>query len=171
MSRTCDRGQTLAEFALALPVFLLIVLGLFDVGRLVFVYNGLTNAVREGARLAVVNQDKDLIHQRAQDMAFGITIDTDATTMTSFYRQLPNSDDVTQNDPCDPADPAHPMAVGCIAVVQAESTWQAITPVIGNLLGPIDLTARSELAVEFECPNPSVPAYNGPAEDVCPKQP
>lgn len=47
-----DPGQTLVEFALVLPVFLLVVFGLIDVGRLVYTNSTLSQAVREGARLA-----------------------------------------------------------------------------------------------------------------------
>ena len=48
------RGQSLVEFAVVLPIFLLVVCGLFDLGRAVFVYSSLTNAAREGARLLVL---------------------------------------------------------------------------------------------------------------------
>jgi len=170
MNRHSPRGQSLAEFALVLPVFLLILMALFDVGRAVFVYNGLTNAVREGARLAIVNQDKTLIAQRAQDMAFGTGITTSATNLTNFYRALPNSADVESNPACSP------VAVGCIAVVAGDAQWRAITPIIGTLIGPITLHARSELEVELVCPNAAVAAYApAPPPDspgtICPKQP
>ena len=49
-------GQALAEFALVFPIAILILLAVFDVGRAVFAYNGLTNAAREGARLAAVTR-------------------------------------------------------------------------------------------------------------------
>src|SRR6185503_7377339 len=51
-----SRGQALVELALALPVLLLIFMGLFDFGRAVFAYNSLSNAAREGARVAIVDQ-------------------------------------------------------------------------------------------------------------------
>lgn len=163
MRRTPTRGQSLAEFALVLPVFLLILMALFDVGRAVFAYNGLTNAVREGARLAIVNQDKTLVAQRAQEMAFGTAITTTPVNLTRFYRALPNSDDVTSNPVC------NPVAVGCIAVVAGDSQWSAITPIIGNFIGPITIRARSELEVEFVCPNSAFASYS--TSDLCPKQP
>ena len=47
-------GQGLVEFALVLPVFLLIVLALFDSGKGVYSYNTVAQAAREGARLAAV---------------------------------------------------------------------------------------------------------------------
>lgn len=160
------RGQTLAEFALALPVLMLIVLGLFDVGRAVFAYNGLTNAAREGARLAIVNQDRALVLQRAQAMSFGIELSSDAAATTTFWSQVGGSDDVTLNDECGVD---KPIAVGCIAVVQPEAEWEAITPLLGNIVGPITFTARSELPIEFVCPNPTIPDYA--TSDLCPKQP
>jgi Flp pilus assembly protein TadG len=50
--RSGRRGQSLAEFALVLPVFLLILFGLLDLGALVFSDNVMSQAAREGARVA-----------------------------------------------------------------------------------------------------------------------
>jgi len=61
------RGQAMVEFALVIPIFLLIFVALFDLGRAVFAYNTLTNAAREGVRLAIVNQDKPSIIARAKN--------------------------------------------------------------------------------------------------------
>lgn len=59
-SRRKTSGQTLVEFALLLPLFLLIVMALFEIGRFVFYYGVLNNAVREGTRTAIVQSDCDL---------------------------------------------------------------------------------------------------------------
>ena len=48
------RGQALVEFALVLPVFLLVMLALFDTGKGIFSNNTIAQAAREGARLASV---------------------------------------------------------------------------------------------------------------------
>jgi TadE-like protein len=160
------RAQALTEFALVLPIFLLILLGLFDVGRGVFIYNGLTNAAREAARLAIVNQDPTMVEQRAQDMAFGTEITNIASPtkpLVRFFRSQPNANDIEGNPQCSP------VVVGCIAVIVANSTWTPITPIIGNIIGPIDLEAKSELSVELVCPNPAYTAYA--TSDLCPKQP
>ena len=53
--RQSEGGQSLIEFALILPLFLLIVTGLFDVGRAVFQENTLAYAAREGTRYAIVH--------------------------------------------------------------------------------------------------------------------
>lgn len=48
------RGQSLVEFALVAPVFLLMLFGLVDMGRLVHANSALSQAAREGARVAAV---------------------------------------------------------------------------------------------------------------------
>ena len=49
-----DAGQSLAEFAILLPVLMAVVIGIFEFGRAWNVDQVLTNAAREGARLAVI---------------------------------------------------------------------------------------------------------------------
>ncbi len=46
-------GQSLVEFAILLPVFLLIVVVIFDLGRAVYYYSVIFNAAREGALKAL----------------------------------------------------------------------------------------------------------------------
>jgi Flp pilus assembly protein TadG len=43
-------GQALVEFSLALMVFVVILMGIFDLGRAVYMYNGVSEAAREIAR-------------------------------------------------------------------------------------------------------------------------
>ena len=49
--RTSERGAALVEFALALPLLLVVIAGIVDFGFLFQRYEVLTNAAREGARL------------------------------------------------------------------------------------------------------------------------
>lgn len=49
-----DRGQSLVEFALTLPMLLVVMLMITEFGRALFQYNVLVQATREGARTAVV---------------------------------------------------------------------------------------------------------------------
>ena len=51
-SKVKSRGQTLVEMTLMLPIILIFVGGLTDVGLAFFVGTSMENAVREGARLA-----------------------------------------------------------------------------------------------------------------------
>jgi hypothetical protein len=50
-----SRGQGIAEFGLVLPVFMLMVMGILDVGRVVWATDALSHAAREGARYASVH--------------------------------------------------------------------------------------------------------------------
>jgi len=52
--RKSERGAELVEFALMLPILLLIFAGLWDFGRAYRTYQAITNAAREGVRLGVV---------------------------------------------------------------------------------------------------------------------
>lgn len=54
-------GQSLIEFALILPVFLTIVLGMFDAARAVWQVNTLAYAAREGSRYAIVHGSTSLL--------------------------------------------------------------------------------------------------------------
>lgn len=51
-----DRGATAAEFAMVLPLLLLFLLGILDVGRLMWEYNRAEKATQMGARYAVVTE-------------------------------------------------------------------------------------------------------------------
>ena len=50
-----QRGQGLVEFALVLPIFTAVLLGMIEVGRVVWANNAVANAAREGARYATVH--------------------------------------------------------------------------------------------------------------------
>jgi Flp pilus assembly protein TadG len=59
--RRCgSRGQALAEFALVVPIFLLVLFGIIDFGRYVYYVQVLNNAAREGARYAIVHGSSSL---------------------------------------------------------------------------------------------------------------
>ncbi|MFV2067849.1 MAG: TadE/TadG family type IV pilus assembly protein [Pirellulales bacterium] len=58
MCRSCRkrrRGAAVVEFAVVAPVFFLLVFGMIEYGRMVMVQQIMTNASREGARLAVLD--------------------------------------------------------------------------------------------------------------------
>jgi len=66
-----DRGAAAVEFALLLPVLLLIVFGLIDFGRALNAQITLTQAAREGARLDALGQPN--VGPRAQAAATGLS--------------------------------------------------------------------------------------------------
>jgi Flp pilus assembly protein TadG len=50
--RKKNLGQAMVELALTLPLFLLLLYGIFEVGRLIFMYSAVLNASRDAARYA-----------------------------------------------------------------------------------------------------------------------
>jgi Flp pilus assembly protein TadG len=54
-TRRRDRGQSLVEFSLVLIPFLLILMGIIDLGRGIYTYNGVAQAARELARATSVH--------------------------------------------------------------------------------------------------------------------
>ena len=72
------RGQALVEFALVLPLLIVMFMGVFDIGRYVFADNEVTNAAREGVRTGIVNQYPPDIRGRAAAQAIGIAVSTAA---------------------------------------------------------------------------------------------
>jgi Flp pilus assembly protein TadG len=55
MGRRRRSGQALLEFSLVLPIFLVMLMGVVDVGRAIWAQNSLAAAAREGARFAIVH--------------------------------------------------------------------------------------------------------------------
>jgi Flp pilus assembly protein TadG len=55
LTRRRSRGQALVEFAIIIPIFLTLLMGIFDFGRVVWAQNSLASAAREGARFAIVH--------------------------------------------------------------------------------------------------------------------
>jgi hypothetical protein len=54
-----ERGQALVEFSLAILVFLVLMMGVFDFGRAIYQYNGVSQAAREIARVTAVHPGSD----------------------------------------------------------------------------------------------------------------
>ncbi|HYW78266.1 MAG TPA: TadE/TadG family type IV pilus assembly protein [Thermoguttaceae bacterium] len=55
MCRKRRRGAAAVEFAVVAPIFFLMIFGMIEFGRMIMVQQLLTNASREGARLAVLD--------------------------------------------------------------------------------------------------------------------
>ena len=67
-----SRGQALVEFALVLPLFLLLLAGMVDFGLGLNASITVTNAAREGARLGTTKPIASAIDARARAMTAGL---------------------------------------------------------------------------------------------------
>jgi len=55
LKRSRSRGQALVEFSLTVLIFLVMLMGIFDLGRAIYMYNGVAEAAREIARVTSVH--------------------------------------------------------------------------------------------------------------------
>lgn len=163
-----ERGQALVEVAFVLPILLLGMLGLVDLGRAVYAYSAIGDAARQGTRTAIVDQYEANIRTRAAQQATGVGIDASRastsancpTSGSSPALMTPSGAsgvcvqylDSTGSHAC-------PTTSGfdCIAVVTVKATITPITPMIGLLTGPIELVQRAQQPVESVCSTASCP--------------
>jgi Flp pilus assembly protein TadG len=94
--RDTDAGQTLVEFSLVIPIFLVMVFALVDFGRAFYTWLVVTNAAREGARAAAVQGDAAAIDSKlygsfcsAWPSPSGCSLDTTKMTVTKTNVQGP----------------------------------------------------------------------------------
>jgi Flp pilus assembly protein TadG len=64
-TRRVISGQSMVEFAFAVSIFLVIIFGILEIGRLVFMTNMVANAAREGSRYIALHPDNSLAQLRA----------------------------------------------------------------------------------------------------------
>lgn len=74
-STPSETGQSLVEFAIVAPFLLLIILGILDLGRLIFINTMLSAAVQEGARAGAVSTNFTQIENVVQDRLSGVDRD------------------------------------------------------------------------------------------------
>lgn len=127
--RTHRRGQALVEFALVVPLFILMMVGIFEGGRAIYTYNALSNAAREALREAIVNQDEAAIEAEANRILGGLAAGT------TF---------VHDKTDCMPE-------VKALCMYRVELRYEFSPVLIGAIFSPV-LTAESEMPVE--APNP-----------------
>jgi len=67
-NRQSERGAALLEAAVTIPILLLIAVGIFEFGRAYQTWQVITNAAREGARVAVLpDPTPGVVEQRVRD--------------------------------------------------------------------------------------------------------
>ena len=121
------QGQGMVEFALILPVVLLVMLGVIEFGYIFTVYSGMFNAAREGTRYGVANpQDVTGIIATARKKIF--MIDPSAVNISMVYDQGPGGTVFTDPDLVD---------IGDRVVISVTYDLPMITPVIQPIVSSL----------------------------------
>jgi Flp pilus assembly protein TadG len=160
-SRERQRGQSLLEFALVMPLAVLLLIAVFDVGRAVYGLNAVSNAARMGGRTAVVNQTGLDIRQRAADQATALGIDASAVACDASNIPTTSSGTCIQFKTAEMTADCNTLSVGCVAVVTTKWTFSPITPLLGQFIGNVPLTSTTEIPIESVC-NTAYPACPKP---------
>ncbi|KJR45865.1 hypothetical protein UF75_3736 [Desulfosporosinus sp. I2] len=75
-----EHGQALVEMALVLPLFFLLLFGVIEMGRIGHAYIMISNAAREGGRLATIGKSDPVIEDSIKNAA--TTLNPDNLTIT-----------------------------------------------------------------------------------------
>jgi hypothetical protein len=158
------RGQGLVEFAVVLPVFLLMLFGLIDGGRLVYLNSTLSQAAREGARLGSVEAgwvgSADAGCGQTGGPTCPATVDdlrahvrTAVNRMISPFASIPIADVYLSCDASTPptgawtAQTCASRASGSVMSVRVVYVYGAMTPVLGQILGSLTLSGSATMVI------------------------
>ena len=127
-----EKGQNLVEFAMVVPIFLILVFAIVDFGMGFHAWITVTNAAREGARIGAVGADSATIEARVVDTASSLVAEDIAVTVVNAQG-----------------------APGEAVSVDVDYEYELITP-LSNLLGifggglgsPITFHSESEMRIE-----------------------
>lgn len=143
----CDSGAELIEFGLTLPLLLLVVLGMIEFGFVFQQYEVVTNAAREGARIAVLPT-----YSATQTLRVN-----NATARVNQY--LTNGGLTASNATVTVGAPVAQAlaapATGCVWTVPVTVLYPHPVPFIGGIVtyfggtfGTLNLTATSSMRTE-----------------------
>ncbi|MCH7998421.1 MAG: pilus assembly protein [Chloroflexi bacterium] len=129
-----EKGQALVEFALLVPIFLILLFAIVDFGMGFHSWITVTNSAREGARLGAVAATEQQIIDRVHDTATLINEETNMDVLVTNAQGLP----------------------GESVVVQVDYDYDLITPLAslvafltGDIIGPtLELSSTAEMRLE-----------------------
>lgn len=159
-------AQAMLEFALALPILLILVLGLMETGRLLFIYASTVSAAREAARYgSAVGRNADNIpyfedcegiRAAARNVAF-INEFTDENIIITYdgglYDDTSGGHLTGDRIPLDPDNPNDDPACGSFDNIQnghrikvsVTTHWEPIVSLVP--LNPLDITSTSQRTI------------------------
>lgn len=143
-TRRTDGGATVVEFAIALPLFLLLLFGLIEFGRFVAVSTAVETASREAARFASAvggtpPQYTDCAAIRDAGQRLSVMADIDQIDIV--FDSGPGTPLLVPDCQGGPAPTVTDISAGDRVVVTATETFQSGVPLIGNIIGSFTITA------------------------------
>jgi Flp pilus assembly protein TadG len=134
-----SRGQSLVEAAIALPVVLLLALGVTDIGRAFYYREAVANSARQALRMAVSSYQQTTANNVCAGTSGGpiaVTVATNVTPATGFIATIANQAALESSKDGTPSGSA--IAGATISVTFHCLNGAAITNATGNGNGPND---------------------------------
>jgi hypothetical protein len=163
--RTRCRGQSLVEFTLVVPLFVVMLFGIFDGGRAVYMTSVLSQAAREATRVASVearwigstdpacNTSGGPVCPATFE-AFKADLVAAANRMVVPFVTIPSSQLYVSCDESGGTPTGNWTTSACasnttgkVVSVRVTLTFSAITPVIGQLIGPLSLAGAASMTI------------------------
>lgn len=136
------RGTALVEMAVVLPVFLMVVWAIIEFGRGMMVANMVTNAAREGARLAVIdgNTNTNVQNSITTFLQQAINVSPGDVTVTISIDAAPgNPDPLNQISNAEPRD---------LINILVSVPFDSVSYIPGNFLSGKSLVGRASMRHE-----------------------
>lgn len=163
-------GQALVEFALLLPILLLLVLGVIEFGRIFLLYTEASNAAREAARYGVAAGDSPNSIARFLDCAEIRQAALD-TTVLSDFTPIEDNIEIAYDKPfgnstkivgfCDDGLAENDIQQGYRIVVTVTATFEPILPILPipqfNFSPSSRRTILKDIVIENEADLPPPP--------------
>lgn len=133
-----ERGQALVEFSFGILIFLALFVGMIDLARAVFTFNGVAQAAREIARETSVHPGTGALGDSPESLAILATQVGLVPGLQSPVYECFDIEGVLQVDTCQPADWVRVTAI---------ATFQPSLPVL-TMLGPLTLSSTSSAEIQ-----------------------
>lgn len=124
--RKNEKGQSIVEFALVIPLLLIFVMAIIEFGFMFNAYLTISSASREGARLGALGETNTAIELRVDSVSNTLDLNNINVAVTPSSRDR-----------------------GDMVRVTVSYDYQLITPIISNILSPfVNLEAETVMRVE-----------------------
>jgi Flp pilus assembly protein TadG len=161
-------GQSLVEMAMVLPVLAFLTFGLLDFGRAYYFQVSVTNAAREGARVAILNIYTGPATPTCTAPSFSTCpVQTDAAINTAVTNELTYSGITPKSVTICPPHDNSLSTLGCPTTADRVTNWttgttnyyvtvnvkydfQLYTPLMQNLLGnPLTMSVSVQMRTNY----------------------
>ena len=140
LHRPRQTAQAVVEFALVLPLLMMFVFGIIDLGRAIYTYNGVSQAAREIARAASIHPGSPLGSSPEAQAAVALQ----KSLVPGMNNPIFHCYSLT-NQPI-PGDGSGGCAAPNVVKVEVHAPYQPIASL--GLIGPIDIQSVSSNQVQ-----------------------